>query len=422
MLKRKKSLTAQSLSASLIAILIGLAGCNSSPPPPKLNVARVQDFELYGYDSGIDYVTSSNSLWLNVAKDCCKISIIQPQREGKYPLVVYLPGLGETIEAAAELRNAWAKSGYTVLTIQTLKDDEIAWTSLAAREADFSYINSDRYSPGIVSNRLQLLSQALSEIQYRVASNDPDFSKIDLSKIAIAGFDIGAYTTMIMAGENISGIPKTKLPVTIKAVIALSPYADFSEPLSERYLNIRVPVLSVTSTTDRAKYSKLPTSLHDAPFHFMPAKEKYLLKLFGASHTLIGNPVTTAVLEDQGQDSNDRDSADTPDGGGPGGGGPGGGGPGGGGPGGGGPGGGGPGGGGPGGGGPRSGGSSGGHGGGKGFGGNNTPTRRAQMAVAIKQVSTAFLNAHVKNDRFSQIWLANGATLWLINIGEIQNR
>ena len=421
MLKRKKSLTAQSLSASLIAILIGLAGCNSSPPPPKLNVARVQDFELYGYDSGIDYVTSSNSLWLNVAKDCCKISIIQPQREGKYPLVVYLPGLGETIEAAAELRNAWAKSGYTVLTIQTLKDDEIAWTSLAAREADFSYINSDRYSPGIVSNRLQLLSQALSGIQYRVASNDPDFSKIDLSKIAIAGFDIGAYTTMIMAGENISGIPKTKLPVTIKAVIALSPYADFSEPLSERYLNIRVPVLSVTSTTDRAKYSKLPTSLHDAPFHFMPAKEKYLLKLFGASHTLIGNPVTTAVLEDQGQDSNDRDSADTPDGGGPGGGGPGGGGPvvvarrrwsrrrwprrrwsrwrw------------------------PRWWWSQWGHGGGKGFGGNNTPTRRAQMAVAIKQVSTAFLNAHVKNDRFSQIWLANGATLWLINIGEIQNR
>jgi len=421
MFKQIKSPVARLLSAGLIAVFIILSGCRSSPPPqPMLNPARVHEFELHGYDSGIDYATSSTNSRLDVSNECCMVNIIQPQREGKFPLVVYLPGLGETIEAAAELRLAWAKSGYTVLTIQTLKDDENAWSSQAAREADFNYIINDRYSTDIVSKRLQLLSQALSEIKLRVATNDLGYNKIDLSQVAIAGFDIGAYTAMIAAGEKITGIPKTRLPVSIRAVIALSPYADFSETLSQRYLDIRMPALSVTSNIDRAKHSKLPTSLHDAPFHFMPPKEKYLLKLIGASHSLIGNPATTGTLDTrkdnngnsaQVKSNSEDDSNDTPDGEASGGGGPGGGGPGSGGPGSGGPGGGGPGGGGPGGGRPGGGPSV-----------NTTPTRRAQMAVAIKQVSTAFLNAHVKGDRFSKIWLTNGATLWLINMGEIKNR
>jgi hypothetical protein len=44
------------------------------------------------------------------------------------------------------------------------------------------------------------------------------------------------------------------------------------------------------------------------------------------------------------------------------------------------------------------------------------------MEIAIGQVTTAFLNAYIKNDRFSQAWLKNDAGPWLDKIGQLKEK
>jgi dienelactone hydrolase len=379
------------IGAILPTVLLG--GCSSSAKQPKIDQTKVQQFAARGYDSGIEYATSTTRLSPNIGNECCEITLVQPGREGKYPLIIYLPGLGESSDAGADMRNAWAKSGYAVLSFQALKDDESVWSSKAARNADFAYIRHERYSAGIISERLNILTKLIGYLKQGIASGDAGLQRMDLSHIAIVGFDIGASSAMIIAGEDFPSVSNTDLPIHVDGVIALSPYADFSgSALDVRYRDINVPVLSITGDADGDAHGGVPPSLHQAPFQYMPPGNKYLLLLAGASHSVIGNEDSAKSAPTEGEgNSQQTDSGNT------------------------------------------SGSSS--SGSGKRHGkrtsnsgspstreGGSSPTERAIMEVAIAQVTTAFLNAYIKNDKFSLDWLKKDAQPWLNKIGQLKEK
>lgn len=371
-------------------------GCSSSVKRPKIDLSKVQQFAARGYDSGIDNATSISKLSLNIENECCQIVLVQPDRAGKYPLVIYLPGLGESSDAGAGMRNAWAKSGFAVLSFQALEEDENVWSSKAARSADFAFIRHERYSSGVVSERLKLLAKVIGYLKQHAVSADAGLQRMDLSHIAIVGFDIGASSAMIVAGEDFPGVSNAELPVHVDGVIALSPYADFSgSALDVRYRNINMPTLSVTSDADGDTHGGVPPSLHQAPFQFMPPENKYLLLLAGASHSIIGNEPAKSAPTEEDSNSQKTDSGNT--------------------------------------------GGSSGSGSGKRRGkktsrngsdsgptsmrdGGNSPTERAIMEVAIEQVTTAFLNAYVKKDNFSLEWLKKDAQTWLNKTGQLKEK
>ena len=386
------------MGVALSTILIG--GCSSSPKKPEIDQAKIRQFASRGYDSGTEYATSITKSSLNTGNGFRPITIIQPSRDGKYPLVIYLPGLGESSDAGADIRNAWARSGYVVLSIQPLEDDENVWSSKAARSADFTYIRHERYSSEVISERLNILTKLIEHLKQRVASGDSSLQHMDLSRIAVVGFDVGASSAMIVAGEDVPSI--TVLPVQVNGVIALSPYAEFSsEEFNERYRNINIPVLSITSDADSDTHGSVPPSLHQAPFQYMPSGNKYLLLLAGASHSVIGDD-NSAKTDSADGDGNEKQTRN---------------------------------------------GSTGGNSG-KGQRGNRhgrkssdggsgfergserlskreaggSPTQRATMKVAIEQVTTAFLNAHIKDDKYSQEWLKKDAQPWLDKIGQLKEK
>ena len=391
-------------SLSRLLLIIGVAlftilmeGCSSSSKQPEIDHEKIKQFASHGYDSGIKYATSIIKSSLNTGNGFCQITIIQPSREGKYPLIIYMPGLGESSDAGADMRYAWAKSGYVVLSIQPLEDDANIWSSKAARRGDFEFIRHERYSSRVISERLNVLNNSIEYLKQRVGSGDSIFQHIDLSRIAIVGFDIGASSAMIVAGENVQNASIARLPVHIKGVIALSPYADFSgsEP-DVRYRNINMPVLSITSDKDSDAHENVPPSLHQVPFQYMPLGNKYLLLLAGASHSVIGNDNSAKSDSTEG-DGNAQQS--------------------------------------------RHGGTSEGSSKGRGnrrgkkssnSGGDselpskreavNSPTQRAIMGVAIEQVTTAFLNAYIKNDQLSLEWLKKDARPWLNMIGQLKEK
>jgi dienelactone hydrolase len=377
------------------ALLTG--GCSSSPKKPVIDQAKVKQFSARGYDSGTEYATSNSRLWLSIGNECCQIALAQPKREGKYPLVIYLPGLGESSDAGSDMRIAWAKSGYVVLSFQALKDDESIWSSEAAHNADFAFIRQDRHSPEIVSKRLDILAKVIVYLKQHVASGDADLQRIDMTRIAVIGFDIGARSAMIVAGENVQNVSITGLPVSAGGVIALSPYADYSGPgFDTRYQNIDIPVLSITSDSDGDMQESVPSALHQAPFQYMPPSNKYLLLLDGASHSVIGDQRTASAdaTEKDGGEQHENHSNN--------------------------------------GGGSNSGRTSR-HGkrssngeSGSGFPSGNkagiSPTQRAMTEVAIEQVTTAFLNAYIKNDQLSSEWLRKDAQSWLDKSGELKQK
>jgi predicted dienelactone hydrolase len=404
------------ISNKVMTLFVGLlifsavvSGCSTSskanrkdkvsPAEIKIDEFKLKEFSGRGYDSGTEYATETSKLSLEIGNTYNLISLVQPKRKGKYPLVIYMPGLGESSDDGKNIRNVWAMSGYAVISIQPLKDDETILSTTAAKEGDFAYIRHERYSPEVVSNRLGLLNKLVEILKKRVVAGDEGVSNVDLDRVAVAGFDIGANSAMILAGENVQNIANTDFPLKVAGVIALSPYADFSgATFNSRYRKISLPVLSITGDADDDTHGVVPVTLHQAPFQYMPTGDKYLLLLAGATHVVIGNSVQTydspKAESNEGSKKSDNESSNK-----------------------------------------SSSRGRGGRGSKKSSSSEDTantvapvkrppagPTERAMMKVAIAHISTAFLNAYLKNDQLALDWLKKDAPAWLYNIGQLKEK
>lgn len=391
------------LGATTLALSL-LAGCAShAPQAPKADDAKVKQFAGRGYltDDHYNVVTTFVS-WV-IGEQKFDIVFTVPAKQGTFPLLIYLPALGEKRNAGESLRTAWAQGGYAVMSVQPLAEDANAWSSERARTGDFTVLARDRYSAQAMTARLEALNLALAELGHHPHSDAP-LDRIDLTRAAVVGYDLGAYTAMIIAGENLRGVNKPAFPVLIKAVVALSPYSGFSgAAFADRYAGIKGAVLSVTSDSDIDALGMVTSpSVRKAPFQYMPAGDKYLLTLSDISHAVIGGGNVDEVNEQGHRFGNSGSGgSDEPQGGGTG---------------------------------KHSGRRGHGNGGGNGqthddgqedlpaFGGTLSPTSRAIGLTAIQGVTTAFLDAYVKNDSFAQEWLDKDSRRWLGERGEIQKK
>ncbi len=382
-----------------------LAGC-AAPSPPKPDEATVSRFIGQGYATDEHFaITTTDGTWAADGRTY-HVALTVPAKTGSFPLVIYLPALGESRSGGEIWRKAWAQAGYAVLSLQPLAEDGDAWSSAKARAGDFTGLARERYSTKAMAVRLAALQGVWQELSRRQTRGEAPLERIDLSRVAVAGYDLGAHTAMIIAGEQPRGATLPTLSAPVRAFIALSPYADFSGAgFGSRYRAISTPVLSVTSDDDwdAAGLVSAP-SIRRAPFEYMPPGNKWLLVMSGLSHAALGG----GMMQENGEDLRQLESH-------------------------------------------ASGGagwssSGGGHGGhhfgdhgGHGSTGSEarqggteraasparptlSPTARAIGIAAIQGVSTAFLDAYVKEDAIAQEWLAKDARRWLRESGEIKQR
>lgn len=268
-----------------------LAGCGT---PTHLSIkpdeAQVRQFAGRGYLTDDRFgIATTYASWQN-GKGDYEVALTVPAQPGRYPLVIYLPALGEDRTAGEAWRSSWARAGYVVLSLQPLAEDARAWSSPRARTGDFTLLARERYSDQAMSARLQALQGALLELARRQAANEAPLDRVDLSNVAVAGFDLGAFTAMAIAGEELRNVVIPPLAVSIRAVIALSPYASFSGPsFTSRYRAIRLPVLALTGDGDADPLGLVPSpDVRRAPFEYMPPGDKYLALLAGMPHRSFG--------------------------------------------------------------------------------------------------------------------------------------
>lgn len=401
-LSQRLGLTALTLA---MALLSGCAGRG----PAKPDETRVKQFAGRGYQPDQRYEARTTDLTLNAGRPL-DATLALPQGQGTFPLVVYLPAMGEGRRAGAAWSDAWARSGYAVLTLQPLGEDAGAWSSPSARAGDFLSLAHARYSAQAMGARLDTLGLALADLARRQGHPGPDdapLARIDLTRVAIAGYDLGAYTAMAVAGEEVRGVATPPaLPVQVAAVVALSPYADFSGvALSQRYTRIKGPVLSVTGNNDGDATGLVNTaSLRRAPYEYMPAGGKYLLTLADLPHSGFAGgtgrqdagaqgerrPSEPAAAPEVGDDGRSQGGGSSSGrsrrkGGGQGDSGS------------------------------RAGGRSGAQGG-------MSATNQAVDVAAIQGLTTAFLDAYVKDDSIAREWLEKDAARWVKDIAELRRK
>jgi hypothetical protein len=259
-----------------------------------------------GYVSNRRYETISTQDTWTVRENVVDVSLLVPAPPGIYPLVLYLPGLGEAADAGLSWRQAWAQAGYAVLCVQPIKFGTALWTSSRARAGDFFNLAKDAFSVPSLATRTQIVKDTLEQVSRRQReARGAAFSQIDLTRVAVAGFDLGAQTALLVAGESVRGVEPVHLPDGVKGIIVLSPYADLSG-VESNFQPIRLPVLSVTSGLDTDAYGLISSpSIRRMPFQYMPPGQKYLLLLASAPHAVLAGASPYSPR-------NDKDTEDEP--------------------------------------------------------------------------------------------------------------
>ena len=409
---------------AIFACALFMTGCFMGPSPltqEQQSEKIGQSIAQGGYSSVLSYdIKSISETWRHDGV-AIEIAMLAPTAPGVYPLIIYLPGLGEQADDGKLWRETWAKAGYAVFSVQPLaigdalkvvapvsgdekKVDDGSWSLFtsskdkdkvgalkAIRNSDLRYLGHEYFSQAALIKRIDHVLWAYAQLQQRTKAKQDGFAAADLSRVVLAGYDIGAQTTAAMIGEKYDvDLPQAPDFKPLAAML-LSPSVNIAlGDVTTRYQNIALPLLAITGTEDDDPYAISTPYARTAIWEQASPGNKYLLLLKKGNHRLLAGTILSPKQDaDPAQESAEK--ADLNDAM------------------------------------PRfstaygSGGNRGGsHGGGssggmgksqRSFKPNSAPAY--QQVAAVFSVSTAFLDSVCKSDSVARSWLSTKANPWL---------
>jgi hypothetical protein len=392
-----------------------LTGCFFLPSPPaqEEQTEKIGQFIAKGgYSAAHSYaIDSIRETWRRDGQ-AIEVSMLAPTTKGRYPLIVYLPDLGEPADDGRLWRETWAKAGYAVFSIQPLEigeafkdqvpihekpgddkpemsDEGRSRPSKAARNSEMHYLGHEYFSQASLKKRIDHLLWAYAQLKLKTTAQQGLFAAADISRLIVAGYDIGAQTAAAMIGEKFDGaLPQTQ-DFKPLATILFSPSVDMAlGSVATRYQNISIPLLVVTGSEDDDPYGISSPYVRTAIWEYAPRGNKYLLQLNKGSHQLLaGSHLSHRQEPDPAQEPGEKAGTDDAM--------------------------------------PRFGGHfqgknkmAGGPPGGIGrgmppHGGMQDSEQDARHIAAVFSISSAFLDSVSKSDALAQSWLSEKANQWL---------
>ncbi len=291
--------------------LAGVLAKGAYKPITKFQIQNIQD------------------VWLHNQSEL-EISLTAPSETGSYPLIIYLPGLGEDAKAGRFWREAWAKAGYVVFSIQALKTakalkaleskqgedkilddtdalppDEVDFelpaaderlslskdrrrNSRSARNSELRYLGHEYFAVENLQNRLQQLFWAYQQFKIRASTHQPLYASADLSRVVLAGYELGSQTVSAIAGEHFdTDLPRDKDLKPVAAILLSPPVDVATGNMHSRFQALNLPILVITGSEDNDPYTISSASARTGIWDYAPTGDKYLLLLQGAGHRLL---------------------------------------------------------------------------------------------------------------------------------------
>lgn len=217
------------------------------------------------------------------------ITLALPATPGPWPLVVYMPGLGETAESGAAWRHTWAAAGYAVLSAQVLDEDATAWRSDLAREGQFDQLARQHLGTEAMARRLAVWQALLAEARRRASAGEAPWARLDWQRCALAGYELGAASALQAARAGLAGLAP-------RALLLFSPYEGWmAEPRPAAPRPVAA-VLAITGPADSDPLGLLPTpQARLALVERIATADRALLSLDGLPHGLLGGTLAPAA-------------------------------------------------------------------------------------------------------------------------------
>lgn len=235
-------------------------------------------------------ITLCDGVWLDPVRDRpLPVRIRMPAGSGKIGVILFSHGLGGSLDAGRIWAHAWAEAGFAVINLQHPGSDSaifgkpgfrtaLGFQQLIARALDVHF--------------------AIDELGRKVVEGQCDLSRIDRTRIGVAGHSFGAQTVQAIAGQSFAFEAERPLfDVRVRAAVGFSPSPPLVGSPEEAFATIRIPFLSITGTED-AVPSVIPiTALQrQEPFRLMPPGEKYLLVIRGGTHEMFAGQVLPTIF------------------------------------------------------------------------------------------------------------------------------
>lgn len=257
--------------------------------------------------------------------------------------------------------------------------------SRAARNSELHYLGREFFAPAGLQMRVEQLLWAYRQLKPRVRADQSLFARIDLSRVIVAGYDVGAQTAAAMVGESYAIKRPQNSDFKPQAAMLFSPYVDSAVGSSrQRYSQIDLPLLAVTGSEDSDPYGLGFAQGRTAIWEFAQPGGKYLLDLKNANHRLLSGGELAHRRRQSGLMGGGMRHGDYQDQGGPGGPPP------------------------------------------DGIGRSGSRLQDEDMdykhIAAILSTSVAFLDSAVKADSFAHVWLTGKKAKWLDKTATLKNR
>jgi hypothetical protein len=295
-IRNKPSMMRFALLLLTLCFFVAVTACTENHPrvtPEQLESKVEKRISKGGYIPVNTYTPAvTQETW---TKNGAEIDIVYaaPAEKGRFPLLIYLPGLGENADAGGVWRTAWAKAGYAVLSLQARSFNATLWLSKESK-SDRSVIARHKFDSASLQTRSEQLNWVLAEFRRRQQTEGSPFKSADSAHAGLAGFELGAQLVAGLSGESLLHQKLEPLTegITPMTSLLISPPFDFAEGKPDhRFANMALPLLVVTASGDKDPNHITAQSAQKSFWQFAPPGDKFLLELNGGAHVLLaGNP------------------------------------------------------------------------------------------------------------------------------------
>jgi predicted dienelactone hydrolase len=224
--------------------------------------------------------------------DDLQVSVSAPLTGDALPVIVFSHGFGWSMDGYAPLADHWAAHGFAVVRPTHLDSRTLGVPA------------DDPRTPRIWRLRVDDLTRVIDGLDAIEAAVPGLAGRLDRTRIAVAGHSWGAQTASTLLGARVldaDGVPgedmtdpRVKagvlLALTGRGGADLSPFAAEHFPfMNPSFDAMTAPALIVAGDHDRSPLSTRGPDWFTDPYVLSP-KDKSLLTLFGAEHSLGGIP------------------------------------------------------------------------------------------------------------------------------------